>query len=288
MLFFIFLVSIAYGNSGPFIGGIDRGMDLIPTPHGWRPSKCVIRHDSYDVHLDYNETGTIAHYRDTGKTKFFPADPDCIENAKELFGDGNLKAWDVDASYSPPSHVGKFNATYEIPNQTPPCNGGCLLYWFIGFQNNDGSGPGVTIVQPVVNYQNGRWVMEPWNCCPSGQSNTGKQIAVGPGYKNIGAWVDAQGPGKNVAIGLSYGSQQSVLTVPDINRNFNWACVTLEEYGATCAAYPSQPFIFGHMTMSTLTGQNLSPTWRANKGQCNGGAKIIGPSEVDIYGKDMP
>ncbi len=41
------------------------------------------------------------------------------------------------------------------------------------------------------------------------------------------------------------------------------------------------------MTMTTLSGQNLSPNWRANRGACNGGAKIDGPSEVQIYGKDM-
>eukprot|EP00483_Globobulimina_turgida_P002647 UN02651 len=287
MLALLFLVSAVYGNNGPFIGGVNTGMDLIPTPHGMRPRKCVIRHDSYDVYLDYNASGTTAFYRDTGDIKFFPADPDCIENAKEL-ANVNLQAWDVDASYTPPSNMGTFNATYQIPNQSPPCNGGSLLYWFIGFQNNDGSGGGVTIVQPVVNYQNNRWVMEPWNCCPSGQSNTGKQISVGPGYNNIGAWVNAGGQNKDVSIGLSYQSQQSVLTVRDIGRNFDWACVTLEEYGASCNNYPDQPFNFTQMSMATLSGQKLSPNWRANRGSCQGGAKINGPTDVQIYGRNMP
>ncbi len=119
MLALFFFASVALANRGPFIGAVNnkkRGMDLIPTPHGMRPSKRVIRHDSYDVYLDYNETGTLAHHRDTGKSRFFPADPDCIENAKDLVFASNLKAWDVDASYTP-SNMGTFNATYKIPNQ---------------------------------------------------------------------------------------------------------------------------------------------------------------------------
>jgi len=282
------LLAVANGNRGPFVGGINsvaNGMNLVQTPHGLRPSKCVIRHDSNDVHLEYDETGTTAYYADTGETKFFPADPDCIANAQELMNNGGLQAWDVDASYTPPSNMGTFNATYQIPNQSPPCTGGSLLYWFIGFQNNDGSGLGLTIVQPVVNYQYNKWVMEPWNCCPSGQSNTGRQIAMGPGYQ-AKAWIDATR--QNVAIGLSYGAQQSVLNVKDAGRNFDWACVTLEEYGASCNNYPDKPFNFTDMTMATLTGQNLQPKWRANRGACNGGAVIDGPTEVQIYGKDMP
>eukprot|EP01084_Bolivina_argentea_P171108 296454_1 len=91
MLAFLLLTAVAYANRGQFPGGVNKGMDLITTPHGMRPSKCVISHDSYDVYLDYDETGTTAHYRDTGETKFFPADPDCIANSKELFGENGPK-----------------------------------------------------------------------------------------------------------------------------------------------------------------------------------------------------
>lgn len=288
MLSLSLLLATASANfhGGPFIGGIDNEMALVPTPHGMRPSKCVIRHDSNDVHLEYNETGTTAFYRDTGETRFFPADPDCIENARQLMANGGLQAWDVDASYTPSSKMGTFNATYTIPNESPPCTGSSLLYWFIGFQNNDGSGgKGVTIVQPVVNYQFNKWVMEPWNCCPSGQSNTGKTIDMAPGYK-AATWIVSDK--EDVSIGMAYGAQQSVLTVKDNGRNWDWCCVTLEEYGASCTNYPDKEFDFSQMVLQSLEGANVSPSWRANRGSCDGGAKIISAQEVQIYGKDMP
>ena len=135
---------------GGGLGG--DGMELIQTPHGFRPSKCIIRHDeNVEIEEMRDGSGVYVYYTESQTQKFFETDPDCVNNAKELFStnDSNLKAWEDYASFTTPEIMGNFTSTYSIPNESP--NGGSqLLYYFIGFQNNDDAA--VSIVQPVVNY----------------------------------------------------------------------------------------------------------------------------------------
>jgi hypothetical protein len=283
------LAFIAMARSA-LIGG--DGMDLVATPHGYRPSKCVIRHDSYDVHLTETPEGTHAFYADVNEHHFFPRDQDCVDNARALFGVNgtrtrltNLQAWDVDSSYTPPSNMGVFNSTYVLPDETI-ANTGQLLYFFIGFQNNDGSGEGLTIVQPVVNYQHSAWQTEPWNCCPSGQSNTGKAIRLVSGATTQN-WVVADHT--NTAIGSSYNGQPTQLSVTTHGRNFDWCCVTLEQYGASaCTSYNAKAFVFKDIVLVTQSGTALTARWSTGRGACNGGSTVVSPQEVDIYGRDKP
>ena len=136
------------------IGG--DGMDLVQTPHGFRPSKCVIRHEeNVEITELKDGSGVYAYYPKLQLTKFFPADQDCIDNAKALFAKDrngkspNLKAWEDYAYFTTKVEMGNFTSTYQIPNESPK-GGKQLLYYFIGFQNNDDAD--ITIVQPVVNY----------------------------------------------------------------------------------------------------------------------------------------
>ena len=64
--------------------------------------------------------------------------------------------------------------------------------------------------------------------------------------------------------------------------------VDREQYGASCDNYPDKPMNFTNMVLKSLSGSNVVPSWSANHGQCEGGAKIISATDVQIYGKDMP
>jgi len=277
------------------IGGDD--MELIETPHGFRPSKCVIRHEeNVEITELKDGSGVYAYYPGSQLTRFYETDPDCIDNVKQLYSnknDSNLKAWEDYAYFTTPDEMGNFTSTYVLPNESPT-GGKQLLYYFIGFQNNDD--PGVTIVQPVVNYdKSGQypegWSMEPWNCCPAGQSHTGKNVVLSPGESAL-AWVYAEGAGNDVVIGMSKadGSQPTVLTVKDNNRRFDWACATLEDYSATCSETNKEPFYCNKMVLTSLKGANVSPDWKTTgQASCKGGAVVSdNGASVAIYGQDKP
>eukprot|EP00486_Rosalina_sp_Unknown_P001888 CAMPEP_0201575986 /NCGR_PEP_ID=MMETSP0190_2-20130828/21500_1 /ASSEMBLY_ACC=CAM_ASM_000263 /TAXON_ID=37353 /ORGANISM="Rosalina sp." /LENGTH=300 /DNA_ID=CAMNT_0048006299 /DNA_START=57 /DNA_END=959 /DNA_ORIENTATION=- len=291
----VFSVLFAVTQSIEVIFGGD-GMELIQTPHGFRPSKCIIRHEeNVEITELKDGSGVYAYYPGSQLTKFFEADPDCIEDWHALSdtNTSNLKAWEDYAYFTTPEEMGNFTSTYVIPNESPK-GGSQLLYYFIGFQNNDD--PGVTIVQPVVNYDlSGQyvkgWSMEPWNCCPAGQSHTGKNVVMAPGDSAL-AWVYAEGAGNDVVIGMSKadGSDPTVLTVKDNNRRFDWACATLEDYSATCAETNKDPFACNNNVLTSLKGTNVSPDWKTT-GQaiCNGGAVVTNSgADVAIYGQDCP
>jgi hypothetical protein len=276
----------------------------VQTPHGYRPSRCIIRHEE-DVEIEElsDGSGVIAHYPASKLTKFFAADPYCIENAKQLFASNEtsptsdmynpLRAWEDYAYFTTPSIMGNFTTTYQIPNESP-AGGSELLYYFIGFQNNDDSD--VTIVQPVVNYDlSGQypkgWSMEPWNCCPAGQSHEGSNVVMSPGESAL-AWVYAKGGTSDVVIGMSKidNSSPTTLTVKNNNRKFDWACCTLEDYSATCSETNGKPFNCTKMVLTALDGTNVAPDWRTTgQASCDGGAlQNSDGTSVYVYGHDMP
>jgi len=286
------------GSTQALFGGDD--IELIQTPHGFRPNRCIIRHDENVEITELNDgSGVYAFYPDSKSTKFIPSDPYCIDNANKLFAKRdnktsyNLQQWEDYAYFTCPSEMGNFTSVYQIPNESP--NGGSqLLYYFIGFQNDDDAA--ISIIQPVVNYDlSGQfpkgWSMEPWNCCPAGQSHTGKNVIMKPG-EEANAWIYAEGEGKDVVIGMSKidGSDATVLTVKDNNRKFNWACATLEDYSASCAETNSKPFNCTKMVLTDLRGSNIAPEWQSTgQASCRGGAVISSDkTNVYIYGQDKP
>lgn len=184
--------------------------------------------------------------------------------------------------------------------QTPEAKGQ-LLYFFIGLQNN--GQPGVTIIQPVVNYCGNSkdcdtfnftqgWSMEPWNCCPNGQTWYGDNLPVSTS-DDINAFIYAGKVETTVDIGMnditSNGPVTS-LTVNDTTRKWDWAAATLEEYDATeCPYYNAQPFNCTQMKLVALDGTVITPKWAGfPNAECKGGVIINSAADVSIYGTDCP
>jgi hypothetical protein len=282
----LYALVAAFVASNAFALGED-GHDLIRTPHGYRPAKCVHFAETGSI-LKERENYTEVYNPTSGLTTIIERDEDCVKNARGL-----LRTWVDYTGWTTTSAVGNFTSVYTIPNENPTSSGQ-LLYYFIGFQNNDDAA--VTIVQPVVNYcgncgqySNG-WSMEPWNCCPNGQSWYGSNQKISAG-DSVNAWVYAEGSGGNVVIGMSKGSNSpTTLTVADNSRTFDWACATLEEYDVTtCSSYNSQPFGCTQMEITALNGQKLTPSWSATgQSRCDGGPVINSPADVEIYGTNKP
>eukprot|EP01084_Bolivina_argentea_P120639 213864_1 len=236
--------------------------DYVLTPHGKRLKQCVHTAEEYEAVLTDKGNGVEVFYPVTNRTIFHPALPECIEEAKNI---RNLYAWQDNAYDSSTPAMGTFYSAYNIPDESPP-NKKQLLYFFIGMVNFGGT-LGETIIQPVVNYdQTGQyptgWSMESWNCCPSGQSHTSKNIKL---KQNInGIPTECIADGQNINVTMSYGGQSTTLVQKQSGRTFKYIDATLEEYGVNsqnCDAFTSKVFNFTNMKINDATGKAYTPNW---------------------------
>eukprot|EP01084_Bolivina_argentea_P128064 226418_1 len=291
------LFALVTATTATLLGG--DGTDLVETPHGFRPSRCIIRHDESPVEItEIKGKGVKAWYPNSKRSVFFPNDPYCEKQARDLLakrnGNQGLQTWEDYASFTTSTPVGNFTSTYQIPNESPT-GGRQLLYYFIGFENK-GDSASLIIYQPVVNYDlSGQypkgWSMEPWNCCPSGQTHTGKNVVMGAGQSAL-AWIYASGGNGDVVIGQSKadGTSPTVLTVKNANRKLNWAGAVFEDIVASCAETTGKPFGCNDMVITGLNGKNVALNWKeGGQPQCKGGVVISnGGKDVAIYGHDKP
>ena len=204
--------------------------EMMKTPHGMRMAKCVHTVPNGAV-VEEQPNGTTLVSHSEGEY-IIPVDKDCINEAGDLFSkrnvkSGKLQTWEDYASFTSQEPMYNFTSTYVIPNENPN-PGGQLLYYFIGFENKDEKSD-VTIVQPVVNYDmTGQypkgWSMEPWNCCPSGQSFKGENKPSSPGEELLTWMYTTRGERSEVTIGLSAknGSDSTAFTVKTNNRVWDW------------------------------------------------------------------
>ncbi|ETO35566.1 hypothetical protein RFI_01500 [Reticulomyxa filosa] len=127
---------------------------LIATPYGKFPKDCVHVAEENDAFIKPVEGGVWAIYR-SGRRVFHPELPHCVENLKKIRqsrpkGLQILTEWEDYASATMPEQMGVFTAEYTLPSASPDANGGELLYFFIGMQND--AQADVTIIQPVVSF----------------------------------------------------------------------------------------------------------------------------------------
>ncbi len=121
MIFLTSLFLLVTAAAGTILGGDDT--ELIETPHGFRPARCIIRHDESPVEItEIKGKGVKAWYPNSKRSVFFPQDPYCVKDARNLLSkrrNGNLQAWEDYASFTTNTPVGNFTSTYIIPNESP-------------------------------------------------------------------------------------------------------------------------------------------------------------------------
>jgi len=267
---------------------------FVPTPFGLRPKQCVHRSVGNNVLLKPTKEGVQVVHANGTLLNFLPALPECIaweekmRAGREMRRNGTrvgfspLDGWLDNAGYYPPSLVGTFQGNYLVPPS--PYDGSQVLFYFIGTENFQ-TGVGVTILQPVLTWGNGidGWSMASWNCCPSGQSHESNPITgFGSGNTLYGQIVNPNNGNWNVVSG--FGSQQTVLTVADAGRTFDWTDVTLETYSvASCNEFPNGPMVFSSMSMTLQGGGQVTPSWSPTGAtECNGQMTVNSPSTITI------
>jgi len=275
-------------------GALHNKFNLVPTPFGLRPEQCVHRDLGSNFQLQRVKEGVAVVYTN-GTTRHLPALPECIaweakmqiEREKRRNGTSSLKApldgWLDNAGYYPPGLVGNFQGNYLVP-PNPGTDSSQVIFYFIGTENFQ-SGVGVSILQPVLTWGNGidGWSMASWNCCPSGQTHESSPITgFGAGDTLFGQIQNDNSGNWNVI--SAFGSQNTVLTVADAGRTFDWTDVTLETYSvASCDEFPAGPMVFSSMSMTLQTGGDVTPTWSPTGAtECSGSLTVDSPSQITI------
>eukprot|EP01087_Luapelamoeba_hula_P024990 TRINITY_DN969_c0_g1_i1.p1 TRINITY_DN969_c0_g1~~TRINITY_DN969_c0_g1_i1.p1 ORF type:complete len:330 (-),score=53.04 TRINITY_DN969_c0_g1_i1:44-988(-) len=285
-------------NGVPVLERTEGDLTLIPTPFGWRPKQCVHRDVGNDVVIRsvVDEQGleyAVEIEDKAGQVKSLPILPECVawdkkmqieRAARRMNGTvNNLQdGWLDNAGYYPPSLVGSFDGDYVVP-RSPASEGSQILFYFIGATNFKG-GSGETILQPVLQWNNGirGWSFASWNCCPGGQTHEATPfVGFGPGAVIYGG-IDQSG--SNWKILSSWGSKRSTLDVANAGRDFDWVDATLETYGVkSCPEFASGDMKFYNMRLKLSNGQGNTPSWKTTAPtQCNGHITVQNPSSIVI------
>eukprot|EP01083_Nonionella_stella_P260541 888221_1 len=249
--------------------------NLISTPHGYRPSKCIIEHNEEAIIKQRRDgSGVDAFYPNSNKYKYFPINNECMDQ----YNGNNVGEWDIYAYYNyntsaNDASLSNFTSTYIVPNESPTCTND-IEYFFIALQNKNDIWQEV-IVQSVVQYgcideyPHG-WSMEPWSCCPYGQSHKGRTVVIKPG-DIVKSWIyNING---QITIGMSLNSSnQTQIVVDESIFTFNYALTALSsDRIVNCDEYGISPFETTNLKITNNKGTIVKPQWYQSKSnQCNG------------------
>eukprot|EP00483_Globobulimina_turgida_P011239 UN11261 len=138
--------------------------------------------------------------------------PKCMEDENEYsVGEPDIYAY-FNYDTSADNSLSNFTSTYLVPEESPPCSED-IEYYFIALENKNDIWQQV-IVQPVVQYgcideyPNG-WSMEPWSCCPYGQSHKGPTIIIKPG-DTVKSWIYNIDGKFTIGMSLNSGNQTQI------------------------------------------------------------------------------
>ncbi|EAS01987.1 hypothetical protein TTHERM_00500730 (macronuclear) [Tetrahymena thermophila SB210] len=265
---------------------IINGEEHVQTPFGLMLRECVHNVPS-GTYIQESEDGSIFL---TNDEKNFAKRVQKSEKCQKANPSIKLEQWIDNGGWDLPAKtpLSKFEAYYYVPN-TPQTTNNQWLYYFIGSQNNDGSGPGVSIIQPVLSYFKG-WYFQSWNCCPDGQAFNSPSIFNITPHDQVYGSVQVKDSQVTIISQNKLG-EQSTLTVDRNGRNFTWIDATLEIYGiSNCTDYPKGRMTYSQMNVTLSDGTIALPEWDNTFGasECNGQTFIQGPKTISIYHNVIP
>ncbi|MFZ0662852.1 MAG: hypothetical protein WAM66_09180 [Acidobacteriaceae bacterium] len=188
---------------------------------------------------------------------------------------------------------GALVATWAVPDR-PLADDGQVLFFFPGFEDINNT---ESILQPVLQWNQGQWTIASWNCCLSGIATSSPAINVSAGDEIYGSVTSTCAPGTlacptwNVlTLDMATGKSTTLADTPSQGQTFNWAFGgVLEAYNpTTCGDYP----LDRHLRFDNLTvfDQYLRPVFHpkwsiavnsTDTPQCHYGIKL-GPREVTL------
>jgi len=262
--------------------------ELVATPHGYRPSECVVEIPD-DATFFESGKGLVIKHND-GKLQSVEVPESChtdnvamkMAGRRQLASTSNssVRQWMDNAGYTYNAGYKSFSGNYNIPAD-PENDEGQILYYFIGLENtNDGP---VNILQPVLGWQGG-WTLASWACCPANISTTSRTITgLQAGQQVVGNMerVDAS----TWKIDSTINGQTTTLRPQVGPYNYVWADVTLEIYSISdCTQYSKGKVHFTDMVLTGSGGDVVHPSWTQPAGtECQGKVDILDEKSIDIY-----
>lgn len=287
----LLIAGVLYCAASFFGAGPSSAQDEeVDTPFGKVPRECYHQHPAGTT-LSRIPNGVHAVHVD-GTTKDYISSEKCLAFGRSFKGrraaaSGSSpisNGWFNYAGWVAPQTVGQFTATYTLPN-VPANPGSQTLYYYIGIEDLDSSP--LVILQPVIAYSQGAsggWSLTSWNCCASGQVNSGNTVTGMAAGDTIQASIMqiSQSPSTYAIDGTWNGSTASLNVVVGAEA-FNWPNVTLEiKNVTTCDQFATGPFTFSQLYLASSTYMTLQPNWGVEPSggttACNGQLTQNGPT----------
>jgi hypothetical protein len=257
------------------------------TPFGYRPAECVLELPSGStVTPNGNELlikmpATETH--DEFVTSYI-APPHCGDDMEAIRRKNILRERDPDETngwldyvgWYPPSgenNLKQFTSTYVVPNDPANNQGGQVLFYFIGMQDND-SPNAVNIIQPVLTWGNGykQWYVKSWACCPSNITVSSPPIFGLKAGSTLQGVISRESD-STWKIDSIFNGQHTTLNAQVGDYIYNWADITLEVYTVnTCGDFAKGKAYFNDLSMQDSQGQTLSPNWQPTGATLCGGS----------------
>jgi len=282
-----------------FVTSLEEG--FVITPFGVRRKECVLDVPHNAV---VEPVGTKLRIKDGPHISYHTPDARCsddiadiLEKYKARRGDPNNRKRNVEdnqgwldyAGWYPPNgenNLQTFTSTYVVPGNPIDTSDGQVLFYFIGFQDNDDPGS-VNIVQPVLTWGNGftKWYAKSWACCPSNITVSSPPVfGLQPGSQLRGIITRASPSTWSITSTVVSTGQKTILNAQVGDYQYNWADVTLEVYSiSSCQDFAPGKAYFNKLVMLDNQGQQLNPSWTMTPtSECGGQIQQVSSSSIYI------
>jgi len=274
------------------------------TPFGERPSQCVVEVPSGST-ISETKEGLLqvvfpSPDADGETVKLFAPSPECHADAPYI-KEFNMRREPIDISdpefpingwldyggWYPPNgqnNLNRFQGTYTIPQNPAEPNGGEVLFYFIGMQDNDAPNY-LNIIQPVLTWGNGlnQWYVQSWACCPANITVASQRLTGLQAGQNMYGIIQRLSA-STWEINSIWQNQNTTLYAQVGDFNYNWADVTLEVYRVdNCAEFAGGTAIFSNLALYDVQGTKIQPQWQYTpETACNGNIHSVNANTVVI------
>ncbi|EAR82996.1 hypothetical protein TTHERM_01043130 (macronuclear) [Tetrahymena thermophila SB210] len=263
------------------------GEEFVQTPYGLMLRECVQNVPS-GSYVQESEDGSVFIINDQKNfSKRLERNEKCVKNNPARKLKDSVKQFDGWLDYGDwyvpeNTKLSKFESFYSVPN-TPIGKNDQYLFYFIAAQNNDNSGSGHSVIQPVLSYTLEGWYFQSWNCCPSGQAINAPAVKNITPHDQVYGSIEVKNSQITIISQNKFG-EQSLLTVDSNGRNFDWIAATLETYHVIeCNDYPFGKMTYSQMNVTLSDGTQAVPQWDTTGfTECAGNTKIIDPKTITI------
>mmetsp|Transcript_6291 Transcript_6291/g.8827 ORF Transcript_6291/g.8827 Transcript_6291/m.8827 type:complete len:316 (+) Transcript_6291:35-982(+) len=263
--------------------------NMVLTPFGTWPEECI-RKVARGHMVRIQKEGALEVVRKADGVvveRSEEANQSCIQHARKMLENRRQKkqekvadGWLDYVEYYTTDETSKtlagfFEGTYTVPEDPPSGNNGQTLFYFIGTENLDADGESVTILQPVLTWENGNkgWNMASWNCCPRGETTVSDSILHLEAGDTVYGNISIDYTNEIATVFSQYEDDAVDLSISGELREFDWLDVTQEVYSvSSCSDFAASDTIIKSMSIKDQDGNDLIPDWddATGKTACDG------------------